>query len=45
MAIDSWDAGEAWGIPQDAIPDRPLMLLVGAIIVLLSVRGLLQTLG
>jgi hypothetical protein len=28
-----------------AVPDRPLMLLVGAIIILLSVRGLLQTLG
>ena len=28
-----------------AIPDRPLMLLVGAIIILLSVRGLLQTFG
>ena len=27
------------------VPDRPLMLLVGAIIVLLSVRGLLQTLS
>ena len=28
-----------------AVPDRPLMLLVGAIIILLSVRGLLQTLS
>lgn len=28
-----------------AVPDRLLMLLVGAIIMLLSVRGLLQTLG
>jgi uncharacterized membrane protein YfcA len=27
------------------VPDRPLMLLVGAIIMLLSVRGLLHTLG
>jgi uncharacterized membrane protein YfcA len=27
------------------VPDRPLMLLVGAIIILLSVRGLLQALG
>jgi uncharacterized membrane protein YfcA len=27
------------------VPDRPLMLLVGAVIVLLSLRGLLQALG
>lgn len=28
-----------------AVPDRPLMLLVGAIIILLSIRGLLHTFG
>jgi len=28
-----------------AIPDRPLMILVGSVIVLLSIRGLIQALG
>jgi uncharacterized membrane protein YfcA len=28
-----------------AVPDRPLMLLVGAVVILLSVRGLVQLLG
>jgi hypothetical protein len=28
-----------------AIPDQPLMLLVGALIMLLSLRGLVQLLG
>ena len=27
------------------VPDRPLMILVGVVIVLLSVRGLLQAIG
>ncbi len=28
-----------------AIPDRPLMILVGSVIVLLSIRGLIQAVG
>jgi uncharacterized membrane protein YfcA len=28
-----------------AIPDRPLMILVGSVIVLLSIRGLIQAIG
>ena len=28
-----------------AIPDRPLMILVGSVIVLLSIRGLIQVIG
>jgi hypothetical protein len=38
-------AGGRSAYATKAIPDRPLMILVGSVIVLLSIRGLVRALG